>query len=187
MRNRNVVIVFAKAARICRVKTRLWPTLTHRQCLYLHKRVSNQILQRLKRQQKNYRLLLYTTSREPAFAMQNRLQIKLQMGNNLGSRMLHAISTELENANRVVLIGSDCLEINIDYIEQALAKIHSPRDVVLGPATDGGYVLIGMSRAHAGIFQHVAWGSTKVLQQTIANANAARLNVKIIAGVGRCR
>ena len=174
VRNRDTVIMFVKAARICRVKTRLWPTLSHRQCLYLHKEAAQQLLQRL-RKQKSYRVVLYTTDKSPGFYVPDRIPIKLQEGSNLGLRMHHAICEELKTANKVILVGSDCPDMTIKYIENAFSKLQSGRNVVLGPANDGGYVLIGMNAPQPELFKNIAWGSSQVLQQTVARANAAGL------------
>ena len=137
MRNRDAVIVFAKAAQICRVKTRLWPALSHRQCLYLHKRATRNVIEKLSGQ-KNFQLILYTTNKRPAFALAENTSVKLQSGIDLGQRMQHAIAQELKDFNRVVLVGSDCLDLSLNYINDAFKKLNSQRDIVLGPATDGG-------------------------------------------------
>lgn len=65
----------------------------------------------------------------------------------------------------MVLIGSDCLGYSSEYIRQAFDHLrHHP--VVLGPSTDGGYVLIGVRRWHPALFRYIAWGSESVLVQT---------------------
>ena len=65
----------------------------------------------------------------------------------------------------MVLIGSDCPAITSDYLRTALCAL-SRVDVVLGPAADGGYVLVGMKKAEREIFAGVDWGTSRVLQQT---------------------
>lgn len=174
MRKRNTLILFAKAPRICRVKTRMWPALSHRQCLYLHKQTTQQLVRTFARQN-NCRLILYTTSLQPAFNLPNNIPLKLQTGIDLGQRMHHAISTELKMSNRVVLIGSDCLELNANYIESAFSKLQSERDLVLGPANDGGYVLIGMNAPHETLFNNIIWGESGVLASTLNNAHSIGL------------
>ena len=180
MRNRDVVVVFTKAPQICRVKTRLWPALTHRQCLYLHKQATRNIIEKLSGQN-NYQLLVYTTNKHPAFLVPEHVKINLQSGFNLGQRMHHAIAEQLKVFNRVVVVGSDCLELTTDYINDAFCKLNSPRDIVLGPATDGGYVLIGMSRPHSILFHNIAWGSSKVLDQTLDNAKTSNITAHLLS------
>ncbi len=179
MRNRDVVIVFAKAAQICRVKTRLWPALSHRQCLYLHKQTTRHVLQKLSGQ-KNFQLILYTTNRRPAFSVPENINVKLQSGFNLGQRMQHAVTEELKTFNRAVIVGSDCLDMTADYITDAFSRMNSQREIVLGPATDGGYVLIGMSKVHSTLFNNIAWGTSHVLEQTLKNAAAANITAHLL-------
>ena len=100
------------------------------------------------------------------------MPVKLQTGINLGQRMHHAISTELKTSHRVVLIGSDCLELDVNYIESAFSKLQSDRDLVLGPANDGGYVLIGMNAPHEALFNNIIWGESGVLASTLNNAHS---------------
>ena len=171
MRKRNTLILFAKAPRICRVKTRMWPALSHRQCLYLHKQTTQQLVRTFARHN-NCRLILYTTSLQPTFSVANNVPVKLQAGINLGQRMHRAISTELKTSHRVVLIGSDCLELDVNYIESAFSKLQSDRDLVLGPANDGGYVLIGMNAPHEALFNNIIWGESGVLASTLKSAHS---------------
>ncbi|MGB1141962.1 MAG: TIGR04282 family arsenosugar biosynthesis glycosyltransferase [Halioglobus sp.] len=89
-----------------------------------------------------------------------------QRGADLGARMHNALAGALARAERVVLVGSDCPAIDREYFEEALAALERA-PVVLGPAMDGGYVLIGASAIDPGIFRDVAWGTGQVLAQTI--------------------
>ncbi len=80
-------------------------------------------------------------------------------------RMHGAFSASLRDAERVVLIGSDCPEFDPDYLEAAFGAL-AQQDAVLGPAVDGGYVLIGLRTAAALLFEDIAWGTPQVLQTT---------------------
>ena len=91
--------------------------------------------------------------------------IKQQYGDDLGERMYFAIAEGLDQYSAVVLIGSDCPAITSDYLRTALCALNKV-DVVLGPAADGGYVLVGMKKAERKIFADVDWGTPRVLQQT---------------------
>ena len=88
-----------------------------------------------------------------------------QQGRDLGARMLQAITDALHSASRAVLIGTDCPEFDPDYLAGAFAAL-STNDAVIGPAADGGYVLIGMKGPHAGLFTDIPWGSNRVLELT---------------------
>jgi rSAM/selenodomain-associated transferase 1 len=92
---------------------------------------------------------------------------KLQYGSDLGSRMENAFS-ELFNLGyeKVMIIGSDLLDLNQQLIDQAFDQLTS-NDVVIGPSKDGGYYLLGMNITHQDIFKNKAWGTESVLKDTL--------------------
>ncbi|VAX12528.1 hypothetical protein MNBD_GAMMA24-2748 [hydrothermal vent metagenome] len=94
------------------------------------------------------------------------VELKQQQGSDLGIRMRHALAAELSARKMVVLIGSDCPAISADYLEQALQLLAKGISCVLGPAEDGGYVLVGQSVLDTDMFENVNWGTSEVLQQT---------------------
>ncbi len=97
--------------------------------------------------------------------LQPQVEIKNQSGEDLGERMYLAIKEGLQYCQSVVLVGSDCPAISRAYLRSALLALNSV-DVVLGPAVDGGYVLIAMKQAERRIFETVDWSTAKVLDQT---------------------
>ena len=95
------------------------------------------------------------------------LKVSLQSGADLGERMKRAFEQSFENsAKRVVLIGTDCPEINTSVIAEAFEEL-GDHEVVIGPAEDGGYFLIGMSKPNYQIFDQKQWGGENVLIDTI--------------------
>ena len=109
--------------------------------------------------------------------------IRRQQGSDLGERMRHAVATELAAAGveAVLIIGSDCPSLTAEYLDEALAALASGCDLVLGPARDGGYVLIGLRQARAELFSGIDWGSDRVLQQTLARARKLGLKSHLLA------
>jgi hypothetical protein len=101
------------------------------------------------------------------------LAIRLQDGVDLGARMQKALSFGLSNCEGVVLIGSDCPEYDRDYLEASFEAL-AHHDLVIGPAADGGYVLIGCKRVEPSLFDRMPWGSSLVLDST--RQRARRLN-----------
>ncbi|MGD8207766.1 MAG: TIGR04282 family arsenosugar biosynthesis glycosyltransferase [Thiohalocapsa sp.] len=92
---------------------------------------------------------------------------------DLGARLLHAAADALTRAEKVVLIGCDCPELGPAYLHQALqALAHAEVDAVLGPAADGGYVLLGIRRAEPRLFSEIAWGGKRVADTTRARIDA---------------
>ena len=91
--------------------------------------------------------------------------------------MYQAIKDYLGMKTNVVLIGSDCLEIDATYIQNAFEKLSLGNEMVLGPTVDGGYALIGINKLNISIFQDISWGSNQVLKQTKEKASKLNWNV----------
>jgi rSAM/selenodomain-associated transferase 2/rSAM/selenodomain-associated transferase 1 len=96
----------------------------------------------------------------------NDMEYAGQVGMDLGERMDNAFKAGFDlGCDRIVLIGSDCPELTADILEEAFKALdHHP--VVLGPATDGGYYLIGLKKRLSNVFQDIPWGTENVLEET---------------------
>jgi rSAM/selenodomain-associated transferase 2/rSAM/selenodomain-associated transferase 1 len=105
-----------------------------------------------------------------------------QGGGDLGDRLARAVATAFEEGAGVVLvIGSDCPGVTADLLDRALDLLRGDaRRVVLGPALDGGYYLIGLGRDVPELFAEVAWGTEHVLDRTIERARRAGLEVRLL-------
>ncbi len=110
-----------------------------------------------------------------------------QRGEDLGTRLERAFAERLGSASpaprggstagsRVVIMGADCPWMDAPYVHRAFDAL-AYHDVVVGPARDGGYTLIGLRRACPGLFRGVSWGTPRVLDETIARAKGAGLAV----------
>ena len=113
-----------------------------------------------------------------------------QGGGDLGDRMHRAFAEHFSaGSKRVVIIGSDCPDVTPADIREAWKELKNA-DLVLGPATDGGYWLIGLrrpeptgapsDRARVSVFEGISWGSDSVLAETLQRAKAANLPVGIL-------
>ena len=103
----------------------------------------------------------------------------IQAGGDLGARMHHALSHGLERADAVVLVGSDCPGITADYLGAAFTALND-HDVALGPADDGGFVLIGCRRLVRGALDRVPWGTSEVLDATLAQLSRVGLSTTLL-------
>ena len=79
----------------------------------------------------------------------------------------------------LIFLGGDCPYLDEAALAEAAKSLES-RDVVVGPAADGGYVLIGMNTPHPELFQGIEWSTERVLRQTLDRAQAAGLSVALL-------
>ena len=87
---------------------------------------------------------------------------------DLGNRMKQAFREQFAlGADQVVIIGSDCLDLKPHHLQQAFQQLQK-HDVVLGPSTDGGYYLLGMSLLHEAIFDNMPWSQPDLMEKTMA-------------------
>jgi rSAM/selenodomain-associated transferase 1 len=103
-----------------------------------------------------------------------------QEGQDLGERMANAFARSFESGmEKVVLIGTDCPTLQSQHLNEAFEAL-SNSDLVLGPATDGGYYLIGMKRREDYLFEGISWSTAAVLSQTLAVATGHGLHFTLL-------
>ena len=179
------LIQFAKAPQAGRVKTRLIPDIGAAAASRLHLRLVREVL-RILCDSDLAPVALHSDDcdSEEMIALADDFSVPLQRqrGDNLGQRMYFSIEQTLaiEGVDAVLLLGSDCLQINRDYLDLAVRSLQSGSDVVIGPARDGGYVLIAMCRAHESVFSDIPWGSERVLSETLQAAAVSQLSVSLL-------
>lgn len=105
-------------------------------------------------------------------------ELHLQSTGEFGSRLLRA-TTELIEAGHegVLLINSDSPTLPVSILREAIEAVRCRDAVVLSPAIDGGYTLIGLSRAHSRLFEDMPWSTDKVHRATLERANEINLPV----------
>jgi len=172
MTNNRQMIIFTKAPVAGQCKTRLIPLLGEQGATDFYKHLVRHCVNTA-RQLRNIDIAIYTyPDTQHAFIQQlntdHRTSLHCQQGKDLGERMHHAIASSLKTYSQCVLIGSDCPIINTRYIEQAFSALND-HDISLGPASDGGYVLIGCRHIAPAVFSNTTWSNNKVLQQAIKN------------------
>ncbi|MBL7941978.1 MAG: TIGR04282 family arsenosugar biosynthesis glycosyltransferase [Flavobacteriales bacterium] len=103
---------------------------------------------------------------------ESRLRCKPQSPGHLGARMHAAVLEEMEaGSEKIVVVGTDCPALTHDLIKRAF-NVLDYADVVLGPALDGGYYLIGVSRDCPELFGPLNWGTSGILSDSIAICRA---------------
>jgi uncharacterized protein len=99
----------------------------------------------------------------------------VQPEGDLGDRMASVFKSVLSKGYRAaVIVGTDCPDLNTTLLAQSFSAL-AQNDLVLGPAIDGGYYLIGLPREAPELFAEIAWSTGEVLEQTLAIAQ--RLNL----------
>lgn len=164
----SCLVQFAKAPLLGQVKTRMQPALGEAGCLKLHKALVE------------HQFSLHEKTPVPSFELwcsaehhffdqlvaQSNVPIRVQQGNDLGERMFNAFIDKFQQYSYVILIGSDCPFLGGDYVIEAIERLKQGVPAVFGPATDGGYVLIGLSRVDTSLFDGISWGTDQVMEQT---------------------
>lgn len=166
------ILLFAREPVEGRVKTRLAPVLGEAGALDLHRQLLRRQIDVLNQAELcPAELWVEGDPGHEAFAA-FRGERHRQAGGDLGEKMWHAARKALETQAGVVLIGSDCPGLDAAYLEEALGALQGGLEAVLGPAEDGGYVLLGLRRTEEGVFAGIEWGGSRVLEQTRARLEA---------------
>lgn len=104
----------------------------------------------------------------------------LQPEGDLGTRMKQAFREQFENgAENVVIIGSDCLELQPQHLVEAFQALQT-NDVVIGPSTDGGYYLLGMTSLYEVIFDNMPWSQPTLMEKTTAALHSRKLTYHLL-------
>lgn len=178
----------AKAPSAGAVKTRLTPPLTPEEASLLSScflRDTANNVQGLRALHRADGVIVYTPASEistfDALAPKG-FQLLAQRGESLGDRLLNATSDLLASGyDSICLINSDSPTLPTAILEGAIDALEPDGDrLVLGPAEDGGYYLIGLKRAHQILFDRIAWSTSEVLAHTIDRARQISLEVVML-------
>lgn len=165
----SVLIIFCKAPIPGQVKTRLIPPLSPEQAAQVHIELSENIFRLASKEALcPVQLWCSPTTEHPYYqkaAANFDFSLQTQYGSNLGARMHHAFTTTLKKFKKAVLIGCDCPSLTESDLQEALSALNN-HHIVLAPAEDGGYVLIGLDRPQEQLFTEMPWGTSSILPMT---------------------
>lgn len=178
----DVLIIFVKNLIEGHVKTRLADTLGNDAAMDIYKQLlknAHDIILAFEQD----KIVFYSDFIEDDIWENSLFQKEIQEGNDLGERMKNAFKSLSAGQagsftagyKKVVIIGTDCPGINKSILENAFLKLNNS-DIVIGPATDGGYYLLGMKKIHSFLFEKIKWSTDAVLQQTIDLCNGNQLS-----------
>ena len=169
MNQKNLIITFTRNPELGKVKTRLAKTIGNPSALAIYKKLLEHTESVLRPLTCDKAVYYSVKIRENDIWDNTIYQKHQQHGNDLGQRMANAFKHGFENDyEKIVIVGSDLYDLKIEHINQAFEALED-NDVVLGPAEDGGYYLLGMKELHAKLFQNKNWGTSSVLKETLDN------------------
>ncbi len=180
----KAIIIFAKYPEPHKVKTRLGAQIGHTLAADLYRIFIEQTIA-LAAACSADRIFIAYEPKEHASEFQKILPVGVatfpQDGIDLGKRLLNAFQwTFSQGASRVVIIGSDSPTLPPQFIGSAFDSLQYS-DIVIGPAVDGGYYLIGSKTAHPQLFENIEWSSTSVLEKTLERASELRLTYSLLS------
>ncbi len=165
--SRNLLLVFTRNPELGKVKTRLAKTIGDEAALNIYKYLLNHTKEVTQNLSCDKAVYYSVKIRNDDIWDATIYQKHLQQGSDLGIRMHNAFEQAFFNGyEKVIIIGSDLPDLTSEHINQAFEKLNS-NDVVMGPAEDGGYYLLGMKKLHANIFQNKDWGTSTVRKDTL--------------------
>jgi len=176
--------IFVKAPIPGRVKTRLAAEIGPSSAAEVYRRLGRRVVSGIAGSE-HRSTVWFTPAREAPFVREwldglGRVAFRPQAGASLGDRLTHAFTTEFaEGARRVVIIGSDCPGVDRRIVQQAFTAL-GEHDVVLGPALDGGYYLVGLAAPHPALFRGISWSTAAVAAQTRTRARAHGLSCHVL-------
>lgn len=176
MSSKNLLMLFVRNPELGKVKTRLAASVGPETALdiYLH------LLQHTRSVTQALPLdkVVYYSERVEQQDMwpNSQYQKKLQPGGELGEKMMAAFEAAFaEGYTSVVIIGSDCLQLTSEIINKAFEELKT-HEVVIGPALDGGYYLLGMKHLHPELFRDKRWSTEHVFPDTLYDIERLHLS-----------
>ncbi|KAB1067558.1 glycosyltransferase [Tamlana haliotis] len=175
--NKELVIVFVKNIQLGKVKTRLAKTVGDEKALKVYKallEITENVTQNL-----DSDVCIHFSESIDETLWKN-TDKTIQQGENLGDRMKNAFKTSFEKGyERIVLIGSDLPSLTTKHLNTAFNKLQN-HEVVFGPAEDGGYYLVGLSKMHDFIFENKPWSETHLLKTTLNEIKSQKATYDVL-------
>lgn len=156
------IIFFTKAPRLGFGKSRLKNYLDEKQRLKLTIDLINENYRKIKKTNKDYVIYYDGSKNDIDFLSGEKIH---QRGDDLGARMKNSIDKQLSFSNKVILIGSDLINLSEKEINRAFEQLDF-YDIVISPSDDGGYGLVGMKES-LDIFSNIVYSKSNVLEETI--------------------
>ncbi|WP_299105313.1 TIGR04282 family arsenosugar biosynthesis glycosyltransferase [uncultured Tenacibaculum sp.] len=165
--SKNLLLIFTRNPELGKVKTRLAKTVGDQAALDIYKFLLNHTKEVTQNLNCDKAVYYSVKIRENDIWSTSTYQKHAQFGVDLGIRMQNAFEQAFEKKyEKVLIIGSDLFDLKEKHIEEAFEMLDS-NDVVIGPAEDGGYYLLGMKTLYSSVFHNKQWGTSTVRQDTL--------------------
>lgn len=170
------LIIFTRYPEAGKVKTRLIPALGEKGAVLIHHKMVEHTITQLRSFKGEIEVHFTGGSQDLMKSwLGNHLRYRKQKGACLGERLHNSMAAAFaESKKKAIVIGTDCPGLTLSHITQAF-RLLNHSDLVLGPAYDGGYYLIGLTKPVKKLFQDITWSSNLVYRQTIKAAKQANL------------
>jgi rSAM/selenodomain-associated transferase 1 len=177
---KEALLIFAKNIQYGKVKTRLAATIGNEQTLFIYRQLIAHTISVTKDLSVD-KIVFYSDSINEKDDWENKIyQKELQSGKDLGERMKNAFKSSFTAGfEKIVIIGTDCFELDSEHLINAFKQLNNA-DVVIGPATDGGYYLLGMKKFYPEFFENIDWSTEKVFKQTFSICEQLYLSVFLL-------
>jgi len=175
--SKELVIVFVKNIKLGKVKTRLAENIGNHAAAEVYNELIGVTKKAIENVTSDIRIYFSETLENGEWKEHYKA---VQKGENLGDRMRNAFNDGFEDGyESIVLIGSDLPEISQEHINTGLNALKRT-EIVFGPAIDGGYYLIGLSRMHADVFLDKPWSQSNLLELTLKELNEKNLPYELL-------
>lgn len=173
---KQALLIFTKNPEAGKVKTRLAATIGNEEALSVYKELVLHAISATEHLPVD-KFIFYSNHVEQEDVWNNKYYYKeVQHGNDLGERMENAFDAIFQKRyDKVVIIGTDCPDLNAGLIMDAFEYLHL-NDVVIGPAEDGGYYLLGIKKPQPELFEKIKWSTATVLHDTIRKCISLQLS-----------
>jgi len=175
--SKKLLIIFVKNIKLGKVKTRLAKTVGKENAFKVYKALVEITEVATSNINIDKRIYFSDTVIDEKWSKDHKT---VQKGEDLGQRMSNAFKDGFDDGyTEIVLIGSDLPNITKNVINNGFNSLKL-KEVVFGPAEDGGYYLVGMSKFHNCIFENKAWSTASLLEETLAELNQKKIDVSLI-------
>ncbi|WNW01353.1 TIGR04282 family arsenosugar biosynthesis glycosyltransferase [Tenacibaculum sp. HL-MS23] len=174
---KNLLLIFTRNPELGKAKTRLAKTVGDETALDIYKF----LLDKTKEVTTNLpcdKAVYYSVKvRENDIWNNDVFKKHQQEGEDLGIRMLNAFKDGFEAGyEKIMIVGSDLYDLTPNHINDAFSKLDT-NDVVIGPAEDGGYYLLGMKNLQSAIFKNKKWGTATVRKDTLKDLHKVSVHL----------